>query len=98
VKKVYASYIEKYISEFKRSELTSYELGIRKLYEFLIENDSEKNFNQNQRIILAAFDYDEQTLSAVTWLIKNNVDISCFKLKPFKVDDEAYIDTKRLCL
>ncbi len=33
VKKVYAPYIEKYRSEFELGELTSYELGIRKLNE-----------------------------------------------------------------
>lgn len=96
VKKVYAPYIEKYQSEFERGELTSYELGIRKLNEFLIENDSEKNFNQNQRIILAASDYDEQTLSAVAWLNKNQVDICCYKLKPYKIKEDIFINAEKI--
>ena len=74
VKKVYAPYIEKYRSEF--------ELGIRKLNEFLRVNDAQKNFNEKQRIILVASDFDEQTLSAVAWLNSNNVDMSCFRLTP----------------
>lgn len=46
VKKVYAPYIEKYRSEFELGELTSFELGIRKLNEFLKVNEAEKSFNQ----------------------------------------------------
>lgn len=68
MKKVYAPYIEKYRSEFEPGELTSFELGIRKLNEFLRVNDAQKNFNEKQRIILVASDFDEQTLSAVAWL------------------------------
>jgi len=65
VKKVYAPYIEKYRNEFEQGELTSYELGVRKLNEFLRANEAEKNFNKKQRIVLVASDFDEQTLSAV---------------------------------
>ncbi len=54
VKKVYAPYIEKYRSEFELGELTSYELGIRKLNEFLRVNEAEKSFNKKQKIILVA--------------------------------------------
>jgi len=36
VKKVYVPYIEKYRDEFELGELTSYEVGIRKLNEFFI--------------------------------------------------------------
>jgi RecB family endonuclease NucS len=59
VKKVYAPYIEKYRSEFELGELTSYELGLRKLNEFLQDNDAVNSFNKQQRIILVASDYDE---------------------------------------
>lgn len=71
VKKVYAPYIEKHRSEFELGELTSYELGIRILNEFLSVNEAENSFNKKQRIILVASDFDEQTLSAVSWLNSN---------------------------
>lgn len=96
VKKVYAPYIEKYRSEFELGELTSYELGIRKLNDFLQVNDAEKNFNKKQRIILVASDFDEQTLSAVAWLNSNNVDMSCFRLTPYKLSDEVYFYVEKL--
>lgn len=96
VKKVYAPYIEKYRNEFEIGGLTSHELGVRKLNEFLRVNDSEKNFNKKQRIILAASDFDEQTLSAVAWLNSNNVDMSCFKITPYKLNEEIYFYTEKL--
>ncbi|SHG37709.1 hypothetical protein [Ornithinibacillus halophilus] len=96
VKKVYAPYIEKHRDEFELGELTSYELGIRKLNEFLSVNEAENNFNKKQKIVLVASDFDEQTLSAVSWLNSNNVDMSCYKLIPYKVNDTVYLLTEKL--
>lgn len=96
VKKVYAPYIEKYRSEFELGELTSFELGIRKLNEFLQVNDTQKNFNEKQRIILAASDFDEQTLSAVAWLNSNNVDMSCYRLTPYKLNEDLFFYVEKL--
>ena len=96
VKKVYAPYIEKYRSEFELGELTSFELGIRKLNEFLQVNDVLKNFNQRQRIILVASDFDEQTLSAVAWLNSNNVDMSCYRLTPYKLNEDIFFYVEKL--
>ncbi|MDD3041000.1 hypothetical protein [Bacteroides sp.] len=96
VKKVYAPYIEKYRSEFELGDLTSYELGIRKLNEFLRVNGAENRFNKKQRIILVASDYDEQTLSAVAWLNSNSVDMSCFKLTPYKINNEVFLNAEKL--
>ncbi len=96
VKKVYAPYIEKYRSEFELGELTSFELGIRKLNEFLQVNDAQKNFNEKQRIILVASDFDEQTLSAVAWLNSNNVDMSCYRLTPYKLNEDLYFYVEKL--
>lgn len=96
VKKVYAPYIEKYRSEFELGELTSFELGIRKLNEFLRVNDAQKNFNEKQRIILVASDFDEQTLSAVAWLNSNNVDMSCYRLTPYRLNEDIFFYVEKL--
>ena len=96
VKKVYAPYIEKYREEFELGELTSYEMGLRKLNEFLSANDADNSFNKKQRIILVASDFDEQTLSAVAWLNSNQVDMSCYKLIPFKISERLFIKTDKV--
>lgn len=96
VNKVYSPYIEKYRNEFELDELTSHELGVRKLNKFLRINDAEKTFNEKQRIILVASDFDEQTLSAVAWLNSNNVDMSCYRLVPYKLNQELYFYVEKL--
>lgn len=96
VEKVYVPYIEKYRSEFEHGDLTSYEFASRKLNDFLRANDCLNNFNNKQRIILVASDYDEQTLSAVAWLNSNDVNISCYKLTPYIINDEIYLKTDKL--
>ncbi|MFC2949211.1 hypothetical protein [Virgibacillus sediminis] len=98
VNKIYAPYIEKYRNEFEESSLTSAELGTRKLIGFLRENGAESNFNKNQKIILVASDFDEQTLSAVAWLNRNSVDISCFKIIPYKINDQVYTNIEKVLL
>jgi len=50
VKKVFAHYIEKYKDEFPMGSLTSYELGIRKLTEFLEINDAVNGFNRSRTL------------------------------------------------
>ncbi|WP_218017829.1 hypothetical protein [Alkalicoccus saliphilus] len=64
--------------------------------DFLIQNHAEKTFNQKQRIILVASDYDEQTLSTVAWLSQNGIDISCYKLIPYLINNDVYIQVDKL--
>jgi hypothetical protein len=59
-------------------------------------NEADNRFNEKQRIILVASDFDEQTLSAVAWLNSNNVDMSCFKLSPYKIKEDIYWDVEKL--
>jgi hypothetical protein len=96
VKKVFAYYIVKYKDEFPMGSLTSHELGIRKLTEFLEVNNAVNDFNKKQNIILVSSDFDEQTLSAVAWLNSNGVDISCFKLVPYKLEESIFIDAVKI--
>lgn len=96
VEKIYGPYIQKYTHEHQGTDLTPFELGYRKLIEFLEANDSEKSFNTKQRIILVASDFDEQTLSAVAWLNSNNVDISCYKLIPYEINEDVFINVEKI--
>ena len=52
VEKVFAPYIEKYRSEFEIGEITTFELGIRKLNEFLEENQAGNDLNKSKKSFL----------------------------------------------
>jgi hypothetical protein len=96
VDKVYAAYIERRRDEFDLRELTPGEKGRRLLGDFLKTNNSDKTFNKKQRILLVASSFDPQTLSAVAWLISNGVDISCFTLRPVRLDDRHFLQIEKL--
>ncbi len=95
-KKIYTPYIKEYIKEFKIGERTEEEFARKSINEFLQENNASKTFNYGQRIILVASDFDKQTLSAVSWLISNNVDISCIKITPMKYKDQYHLSIKKV--
>ncbi|WP_254178446.1 hypothetical protein [Cytobacillus oceanisediminis] len=96
VTKIYAPYSEKYREEFENDALTSFELGRRKVNEFLEDSSAGKKFNNKQKIILVASDFDEQPLSAVAWLNSNNDDMSCYKLIPYKFDQDVYLTIEKV--
>lgn len=92
---VYCHYIEKYASEYNLDNISPLELAKRTLFEFLKENNSMKEFNKKQRIILIASSFDKQTLSAVAWLIENGVDICCYTINPVEINEQIYINMEK---
>lgn len=96
VDKIFGPYVKRFGKEFNLGGLTPHEKAKRILESFLEKNNAIKTFNNKQRIILIASSFDRQTESAVAWLIANNVDISCFTLKPLKVDKALFLEINRL--
>lgn len=96
IQNVFAPYVEKHKVEFQTAEtLTSTEIAQRSLDDFIRTNDI-KSFNERQRIVLVASEFDEQTLSAVAWLNSNQVDISCYQVKPYKLGEQVLLDMKKI--
>ncbi len=100
VEKMFASYIDKHKNEepykSKLVELSSYELATRELNAFLGKNDLKLGFNNKQRIILIASEFDRTTLSSSAWLIKNGVDFSCYELQPIKSSPKTFLDFRKV--
>lgn len=96
VQNLFAPYVEKHRSEFtKEQNLTATEIATRKLDEF-IKQCNITEFNEHQKIVLVASGFDEQTISAVAWLNSNKVDISCYQILPYRLNDEILIDIKKI--
>lgn len=89
---IYTRYIDRHKNEYDLGDLTPNEKARRELNQFLVNNDALKTFNSKQRIILIASAFDDQTLSAVAWLISNNVDISCFTITPLQIGNQSFLD------
>lgn len=95
IQNIFTPYVEKYREEFGKTDLSASEIASRVFYDFKDKNNIV-NFNSTQRIILVASEFDEQTLSAVAWLNSNKVDISCYSITPYKMNDNVFIDVKKI--
>jgi len=54
------------------------------------------NPREKQRIFLVAADYQEDVTSACAWLREYEIDISCFRLRPYKIGDQYVLQRERL--
>lgn len=96
IQDIFAPYVEKHKGEFPEDGgLTSSEIAQRQLRNFFEKNDI-KAFNQHQRIILTASEFDEQTLSAVAWLNSNQVDISCYQIRLYRHGSDVFLDMDKI--
>lgn len=91
----FSKYIEKHRNEFSLKDLSSREIGLRILNDF-VEQNKIKLFNQKQRIILVASSFERQTESAVSWLISNGVDISCYSSSIVELKQEYFLDIQKI--
>lgn len=96
VDRIFVHYLEKHLKEFTPGNLTLPELGKRIVNDFLRKNNAERTFNHKQRIILLASNFDEQTLSAVAWLIANGLDIAAFRITPKRFKEQIFIDASHV--
>ena len=51
---------------------------------------------EKQRIYLVAADYQEDVISTCAWLREYEIDISCFRLRPYKIGDQYVLQRERL--
>lgn len=56
----------------------------------------EVQFAKDVRIILVSADFDPEITSAVMWLNKQNLDITCIRMRPYPVADRLLIDVQQL--
>ncbi len=91
----FAKYINKNQKDFKLNDLTPRELGLRIINDFIDQNKI-KIFNNKQRIILVASSFERQTESAVSWLISNSVDISCYTVSILEINKDHFIDIQKI--
>lgn len=96
VEKVYTPYITKHIKEHSLGDFTVFEYGKKSLTNFLTENNALNAFNNKQRIILVASEFDKQTLSSASWLIANNVDISCVEITPMLYGGQIHLNIEKI--
>jgi hypothetical protein len=96
VKKSFEQYIKKHSSEFELGTRSASEFAVKTIEDFLDRHNATKFFNLKQRIILIASQIDLQTQSAVAWLNRGGIDIQCFELDVYSIDEQIYVLPKKV--
>ncbi len=89
VKDIYQEYLEKNGLEENAEDNISEFIGV--------EDFSEVQLNQTQRIILVSGNYRKEVTSTVLWLLtKYNLKIQCFKAMPYKYENEVFLNIEQI--
>jgi hypothetical protein len=60
------------------------------------ESTEEVELTGDVRIILAASDFSAELITSVLWLNKQGLDITCVRLKPYKLENHILIDATQI--
>lgn len=72
---------------------------IQEIMEFLnVDDESLLNdmINNTQRIIIIGKEFDKRVLSVCAWLYENGINVKCISIKPYKYNEEIFIDTNQI--
>ncbi|MFK7884845.1 MAG: hypothetical protein AB8F26_11755 [Phycisphaerales bacterium] len=60
------------------------------------DEPKEEDFAQDVRIVLAAADFSKELTTAVMWLNERELDITCVRLNPYKLEDRVLLDVQQV--
>lgn len=64
---------------------------------FGVEDLSEVELNQSQRLIMVAGNFRKEVTSTVLWLLNNyKVQLQCFKITPYQVDEQLLLSVEQV--
>lgn len=69
------------------------DMARKNIVEFLeAETIEEVALDSNVRIVLVSADFSQEVTTSVLWLNKYEIDITCIRLKPYKIDGRVFVD------
>jgi hypothetical protein len=69
----------------------------KEILEFLeLDSTEEVELTEDVRIILVSGDFSSELATSVIWLNKHALDVTCIRLKPYKVGDRIVLDVTQL--
>jgi len=85
---IYQSYLDKYKVNQK---------AIENLQEFFnVEDIDEMVINDDQRLFFVALNYRKEVTSTVMWLLNKEIDVKCFKVSMYCLDDTLLMDMEQI--
>lgn len=69
----------------------------REILEFLeLDSTEEAELTDEVRIILVSADFSPEITTSVIWLNRHGIDITCVRLKPYRMNEELLIDVAQI--
>jgi hypothetical protein len=69
----------------------------KEILEFLeLDSTEDIELTEEVRIILVSGDFSSELATSVMWLNKHDLDVTCIRLKPYKVRDQIVLDVTQL--
>ena len=69
----------------------------REIFEFLeLDSAEESELTGDVRIVLVSADFSTELTTSVMWLNRYGVDITCIRLKPYKMGEELLVDVTQI--
>ena len=69
----------------------------REILEFLeLDTTEEAELTDEVRIILVSADFSTEVTTSVIWLNRHGIDITCVRLKPYRMNDDLLVDVAQI--
>jgi hypothetical protein len=89
--------LEKVIEARARTRSCDAESARRDVLDFLqFEDEDEVELTGEVRIILVSADFSTELTTAVLWLNRKELDITCIRLRPYRMGEEILIDATQI--
>ncbi len=89
--------LDQVIKTYSRFKSIDEELAKTEVLGFLeIESDEEKELTGEVRIVLVSANFSTELTTAVLWLNRHELDITCIRLCPYKLGDQVLIDATQI--
>jgi len=90
ISKIYQDYLNRYCNGGNAIELLS---------EFFDNRDYEElvlNHGNNQRLIFVAAKFRKEVTSTALWLMSHQLSIQCFRISPYKLNDQLFLNIEQI--
>ena len=89
--------LDQVVQAFARAKGHELDKARSAVIEFLqLGSEDEQELSGEVRIVLASADFSTEITTAVLWLNRYNVDITCIRLRPYRIGDEILIDVTKI--
>ena len=96
---IYQQYLDRYEPVASEPELNAPQHAAARICEFLDAPDLDEvklNLGNSQRLMLVAANFRKEVTSTSLWLLGQGINIACFKITPYALDEQLLINIDQI--